>query len=348
MCDYDSNKQATFITYLDKNNLYGWAMSEYLPYGESEWLKNVDSFDILLIDKKSDVGYILEVDLKYPNELHELHNDYPLAPEKFTVTNDILSNYCKSIADKYDIKVGDIKNFIPNSGNKNKYVLHYKNLRLYLSLGMKLTKIHRVLKFKQSDWMKEYIDFNTKKIMCATNDFEKDFFKLMINSVYGKTVENLRKRINVRFANNKKDFLKYTSKPTYVTHKLFNKNFAAIHEIKPVLILNKPIYVGFTVLDLSKWLMYDFHYNFIKKNFSAKLLFTETDSLTYEIKSENVYKEFYKWKDLLESSNYSKDSTFYDDTNKKVIGKMKDEYGGAIIDQFIGLKSKMYSIKNKW
>ena len=166
--------------------------------------------------------------------------------------------------------------------------------------------------------MKKYIDFNTKKRMCATNDFEKDFFKLMINSVYGKTMENLRKRINVRFVNNKKDFLKYTSRPTYVNHKLFNKNFAAIHEIKPVLLLNKPVYAGFTVLDLSKWLMNDFHYNFIKKNFSAKLLFTDTDSLNYEIKSENVYKEFYKWKDLFDFSNYSKDSTFYDDTNKKV------------------------------
>ena len=154
--------------------------------------------------------------------------------------------------------------------------------------------------------------------MCATNDFERDFFKLMINSVYGNTMENLRKRINVRFVNSKKDFLKYTRKPTYVTHKLFNKNFAAIYEIKQVLVLNKPIYVGFTVLDLSKWLMYDFHYNFIKKNFSAKLLFTDTDSLTYEIKSENIYKEFCQWKDFFDFSNYSKDSTFYDDTNKLV------------------------------
>ena len=124
---------------------------------------------------------------------------------------------------------------------------------------MKLTKIHTALQFKQSDWMKTYIDFNTKKRMCAANDFEKDFFKLMINSVYGKTMENLRKRINLRFLNNKKDFLKYTSRPTYATHKLLNKNFPAIHEIKPVLILYKPVYVGFTVLDLSKWLMYDFH-----------------------------------------------------------------------------------------
>ena len=176
MCDYYSNKQSTFITYLDKNNLYGWAMSEYLPYTELEWLKNVDSFDVLSINKKSDVGYILEVDLKYPDELHALHNDYPLAPEKLTVTNDILSNYCKRIADKYEIKVGDIKKLIPNLGNKNKYVFHYKNLQLYLSLGMKLTKIHRVLQFKQSNWMKKYIDFNTKKRMCATNDFEKNFF----------------------------------------------------------------------------------------------------------------------------------------------------------------------------
>ena len=145
---------------------------------------------------------------------------------------------------------------------------------------MKLTKIHRVLKFKQSEWMKKHIDFNTKKRMSAANDFEKDFFKLMISSVYGKTMENLRKRINLGFINNEKDFLKYTSKPTYVTHKLFNKNFAAIHEVKQVLVLNNPIYVGFTVLDLSKWLMYDLHYNFDKKNFNAELLFAETDSLT--------------------------------------------------------------------
>ena len=210
---------------------------------------------------------------------------------------------------------------------------------------MKLTKIHRALQFKQYDWMKKYVDFNTKKRMCATNDLKKNLFKLMINSVYGKTMENQRKSVNVRFVNNKRDFLKYTSKPTYVTHKLFDKNFAAIHEIKPVLVLKEPIYVVFKVLDLSKWLMYGFDYNFIKKNFSAELLFSDTDSLTYEIKSENFYKEFFKWKNLFDFSNYLKDSKCFDDTNKKVIGKMKDEYVGAIIDQFIGLKSKMYSIK---
>ena len=179
--------------------------------------------------------------------------------------------------------------------------------------------------------------------MNAANDFEKDFFKLMINSVYGKTMENLRKRINVRLVNNEKDFLKYTSRPTYVAHKLFGKDYAAIHEIKPVLVLSKPIYVGFTVLELSKWLMYDFHYKFIKKHFDAEFLFTDTDSLMYQIKSEDVHEKFFKHNHLLYFSNYPKDLKFFNETNKKVIGKMKDR---KIIDEFVGLKSKMYSMKN--
>ena len=126
---------------------------------------------------------------------------------------------------------------------------------------------------------------------------------------------------------------------------MFGKDYAATHETKPVLILKKPIYVGFTVLDLSKWKMYDFYYNFIKNNFDAELQFTDTVSLTYEIKSENVYEEFFKWKDLFDFSNYSKDSKFFDETNKKVIGKIKDEFGRVIVGEFVGLKSKMYSMK---
>ena len=132
MCDYDPNKPSTFTTYLDKNNLYGWSMSEYLPYGEFEWLENVDKFDVMSINEKSEIGYFPEVDLKYADELHDLHNDYPLAPEKLAVTNDMLSKYCKEIADKYNIKVGDVKKLIPNLGDKTKYVFHYKNLQLYL------------------------------------------------------------------------------------------------------------------------------------------------------------------------------------------------------------------------
>ena len=141
-------------------------------------------------------------------------------------------------------------------------------------------------------------------------------------------------------------FLKYTSRPTHTTHQIFGKNYAATHEIRLVLALNKPIYVGFTVLELSKWLMYDFYYRFIKKQFEAELLFTGTDSLTYEIKSEDVYEEFFKNKHLFDFSNHPKDSKYFDHVNKKVLGKMKDESEGKIIGEFVGLKSKMYSMKN--
>ena len=180
-------------------------MSECLPYGEFKWLKNVDGFDVNSVSEKSEIGYFLEVDLEYLKELHELHHDYPLDPEKLAVSSDILSKYCKEIEDKYGMKVGDVKKLILNLGNKTKYMLYYRNLQLYLSLGMKLAKIRRVLKSKQSDWMKKEKD--------AANDFEGDFF----NSVYGKTMKKLRKRISVRAINNEKGFLKYTSRPTFIT-----------------------------------------------------------------------------------------------------------------------------------
>ena len=163
MSDYDSEKPSTFITYLDKNNLYGWSMSEYLPYEQFKCLKNVDELDVMSINEKSDIGYILEVDLKYPKKLHKLHNNFPLAPEKLAVTSDMLSKYCKEIADIYEIKLGDVKKLIPNLSNKTKYVLDYRNLQKSIFIFRnKLIQIHKTLKFKQSDWIKKYIDFNTK------------------------------------------------------------------------------------------------------------------------------------------------------------------------------------------
>ena len=158
-----------------------------------------------------------------------MHNDYPLAPEKLAVSSDMLAKYSKKIADKYEIKLGDVKKLIPNLSNKTKYILHYRNLQLYLSLGMKLAKIHKVLKFKQSNQTKKYVDFNTEKRKNAANDFEKHFFKLMINSVYGKTMENLQKRINVQLVNNEEGFLKYTNRPTYIAYKSFGKDYAVTH-----------------------------------------------------------------------------------------------------------------------
>ena len=215
-----------------------------------------------------------------------MHNDYPqwLAPEKLAITYFMLSGYCTKIADEYGIKAGDVMKLISYLGNKTNYVLYHKNFQLHLSLGMKLPKIHKVLKFKESDWIKKYIDFNTEKRTNAANGFEKDFFKLIINSVYGKTVKNLQKIINIRLVNNKKDLIKHSSRQTHITHKIFNKNYAAIHKIKPVWTLNKPIYVGFTVLELRKWLMYEGHHNFIKNNSHPELFSSSQSYLWNKIK----------------------------------------------------------------
>ena len=158
-------------------------------------------------------------------------------------------------------------------------------------------------------------------------------------------MENIRKRSNIKLETDPDHFLRQTAKPTFVSCKIFHENLVAVHMKKNLLLLDKPSYVGMCILDLSKVLMYDFHYNFIKKKYGdrAKLLFTDTDSLCYHIQTDDVYQDLYSHKDMFDNSDYSKSSKFFFDENKKVIGKMKDEAAGNIIISFVGLKSKMYS-----
>ena len=181
MTGYDSSKPSKYIMYLDENNLYGWAMSQCLPTGGFKWLtqKQIDKLKLqtLLPDRKK--GMILEVDLEYPGELYDLHNDYPVAAEKMEVTPDMLSPYCKLIRDKCGISIGQVAKLIPTLADKKNYVLHYRNLQLYLSLCLKLKKIHRVMEFYQSSWLRQYLDFNTQKRINAKNAFEKDFFQIV-------------------------------------------------------------------------------------------------------------------------------------------------------------------------
>ena len=351
MKEYDEMAPSKYIMYLDANNLYGWAMSQHLPTGGFKWLteKQINKIDLTQYNEASEKGLILEVDLEYPKELHDLHNDYPLGPEKVKVTDSMLSGYCKKIQNKFKISTGLVHKLIPTLCDKQKYVLHYRNLQLYLDLGLKLKKVHGILEFDQSPWLKQYIDFNTQKRTQAKNAFEKDFFKLMNNSVFGKTMENIRKRVDVRLITDVQKLKKMASRPTYVSCKIFNENLVAMHKIKQTLTLNRPAYVGMCILDLSKTLMYDFHYNYIKEKYGdkAKLLFTDTDSLTYEIEAEDVYRDFWNDKDRFDNSDYPENCQYFDKTNKKVIGKFKDEAAGVPITEFVGLRSKMYSyIKN--
>ena len=273
MKEYDEKAPPKYIMYLDANNLYGWVMSQCLPTGGFKWLteKQINKLNLAEYKDDSKKGLILEVDLEYPKELHDLHNDYSLGPEKVKVTDDMLSGYCKNIQKKFNISTGLVHKLIPTLCDKEKYILHYRNLQLYLDLGLKLKKVHRVLEFNQSPWLKQYIDFNTQKRTQAKNSFEKDFFKLMNNSVFGKTMENIRKRVDVRLITDEKKLLKMASKPTYVSSKIFNENLVAVHKIKETLTLNRPAYVGMCILDLNKTLMYDFHYNYIKEKYVIRL-----------------------------------------------------------------------------
>ena len=179
------------IRYLDMNNLYGHEMSQYLPYADFKWVRGIYKIKQKLMNIKSNTGYILEVDLQYPQELHDIHNDYALAPEEINIPKEWLSDYCLKIANVHNITTGSVKKLVPDLMNKDNYVIHYRNLQQCLELGMKLKKIHRILKFKQKDWMKPYIDFNTERRKEAINESDKNHFKLVNNAVYGKTMENM-------------------------------------------------------------------------------------------------------------------------------------------------------------
>jgi hypothetical protein len=344
--NYDPSKPSRYIQYYDANNLYGYAMVQPLPYGGFKFI-DVDTFRNEYDRNDESVGYILEVDLEYPENLHDLHNDLPFCAESIVVTENMLSPLTKAIGKEHDIKAGRISKLVPNLMNKTKYVMHVKNLDQALANGLKLTKIHRVIKFNQKPWLKDYIDLNTEKRKLAKNEFEKDFFKLMNNSVYGKTMENIRKRCNVKLIRTQKKLNKCCSKPGMRGFKIFDDELIAVNMVKESVFLNKPIYVGMAILEVSKCHMYDFHYNVIKKRYggNATLLFTDTDSLSYDIKgTDDVYRDMYEMREYFDLSDI-KISEYNDQTNKKVLGKFKDEMNGVVISEFVGLRPKMYSLK---
>ena len=330
---YNKNLPSKYLMYLDANNLYGCAMSEKLPTHGFKWLSCGEMeklFNNQVIQVWEKIPCILEVDLEYPENLHDLHNDYPFCPERVK---------CKNGVEK----------LIPNLNDKTKYIIHYKNLIQCLRAGMKLKKIYRGIKFVQSEWMKPYIDKNTNLRAKAKNNFEKDFFKLMNNSVFGKTMENIRNQVDVKLVNTKEKLRKLVAKPNLKSPpKIFSENLVSVHMRKTSLLMNKPVYLGMCILDLSKTIMYDFHYNYIKSKYEdkAKLLFTDTDSLMYEIETEDFYKDISgDVKDRFDTSDYPENhpSGIPTGENKKVLGMMKDEAAGKIIKEFVGLRSKLYS-----
>ena len=224
-------------------------------------------------------------------------------------------------------------------------------------MGMKITKIHRIVRYRQSKWLKPYIDFNTEKRRLATNDFEKDLFKLMNNAVFGKTLQNPRKQRQVTFVHTHEKAKRLVAHPLYTGYQALNDNLYAVERSPSSIMFDKPIYAGFAILELSKLRMYDFHYNFVKKLYPgdmSKLCFTDTDSFLYLLKTKDIYRDMMlKHHDLFDFSNFNDNHPCFEgmtadevhtikEKNKKVLGRFKDELGGIPLREFVGLASKMY------
>ena len=272
MKDFNKNIESPYIQYLDANNLYGWAMSQKLPRKNFKWVEDTSIINEEFIkncNENSYKGYILEVGVKYPKKLHDLHSDLPFLPKKMNIDK------CKKL-------VCDLR-------NKKKYVVHIKSLKQALNHGLKFKKVHRIIEFSQKAWLKPYIDMNTELRKLAKDDFEKDLFKLMNNAVFGKTMENIRKHRDIKLVTTNKKRNKLVSEPNYHTINYISEDLSIIEMNKTKVKMNKPIYLGLSILDISKILMYEFWYDYMKPKYNdkVKLCYMDTDSFVMNIKTND-------------------------------------------------------------
>ena len=341
----DENKK---IVYIDANNLYGHSMSEPLPYDEIKFDNDVKLEDILNTPDDSDIGYLIEVDLKYPDNIKEKTKNFPFCPENKKIILDKFGDYMKEI--KPDTYTQTSKLICDWSDRKN-YLTHYRILKFYIRHGMIVDKVHSIKSFKQSRWLERFISFNTEKRNKAKNDFEKDFYKLLNKAFYGKTMENVRNRLKMKFI--KKDdyrkIIKHQSKLTFNgIHKSYENCDSYTFKQNEVL-MDKPIYLGFTVLQSSKLLMYETYYDKLQPYFgqeNIKLHYMDTDSFILSINTKDIIKDLKNLEDMFDFSNLDKTHELFSNENKKVIGKFKIETPKNIwIDEFVCLRSKMYAFK---
>lgn len=322
-----------------------------LPVGQLQFEKKTKYKDIdwKSIDTEGKIGYILQVDLEYPSHLHELHNDFPLAPESIELHFKNLSPYakkslfeCGGTSSFKDIKLSSTFH------TRKNYILHFKNLKLYLQLGMNLKKIHKVLSFKQKKIFAPFIQKCTEERQKAKTKFEQDRFKLVANSTYGKTIQNVRNYINVKLHFKEKTLLKACANPTFKNYVILNENFVQTNHFTPFIIHDRPIFIGFAILELSKHFMFDFFYNKLLKNSPSKieLGFSDTDSFLFKANNAKLFEKHIQ--PFMDYSNYPNNNPLFSNVNKSKLGYFKDELHGELVcKEFVGLRAKCYSMRLK-
>ena len=296
----------------------------------------------------SDIGYFVEADLIYPDNIKEKSKKLSFAPVNKKFNPDNYNDYMKSI--KPDTYIQTSKLICDWSDKKN-YLIHYRMLKFYVRHGMIVDKVHDIISFKQSRWLEKYINFNTQKRNQAVNDFEKDFYKLLNNAFYGKTMENVRNRLKIKLVI-KDDYGEIEKQQSKLTFNGNHKSYESCdsYTFKQIeVLMDEPIYLGFTVLELRKFLMYETNYDLLQPYFgreNIQLHYMDTDSFVLSINIKDVIKDLKNLENIFDFSNLDKTHEIFSYENKKVIGKFKIETAKSVfIDEFVCLRSKMYAFK---
>ena len=341
------------LLYTDCVNLYGHAMRQKLPLGGYEWLEEeeLEQRDWSRASDDDEFGYIVECDLEYPQQLHDAHDSLPLAPEQRELKYSMLSEYSKCC-----FKQSKPRLYKKHTANKlcstflekQHYVVHSRNLALYLQLGMVLKKVRRAIKFKQAAWLKEYIDLMTAKRQNARSIFEKAFYKLLINSIYGKLVQNVRKQMNCVFVQSEKQLTRALANPCFEHYRIIGENCVVFFNRKRIVQMNKPYIAGFSVLDLSKCHMFDLFYNRIKPVApNAQVVLTDTDSLLLHVPDMSKPSFFDACGDVFDFSNYPTAHPRHSTAKKMIPGYLKDENASKPLVEVVALKAKVYAIRTE-
>lgn len=351
------------LAYIDQNNLYGSSLCRPLPHSEFTWVSEdelqqlSDPTKIQNLDDEGDYGYLFEVDLEYPSELHDATVDFPLAPETDFVDTDLFSTHMMEYYKSLCITRGVQNRYVANKKlllsqfDKESYVCHYAILKFYLAMGMKLLKLRSAIRFRQKRFVEPYIRYNSNKRSLAHNAFEKDFYKLKNNSFFGKTMESVRHRIDFRLVNNFEKLERLASSPLFIDRNIFSDNVVGVHMFKSKVVLDKPVYIGQAVLDYSKLEMYNLYYNILRKCpliRQPELVGGDTDSFFLALHTDkNIsLSDVFSSLDIhFDSSNYPPDHPLYSTLNKAKLGCFKDEAAGKLIEEMILLRPKMYSMK---